>query len=247
MLLALIGAVLLWALLVRVTDVPAYLLPAPSSVWEAAWGDRALLATHLAATLRITLAGFALGVVLGVAIAIVLGLSATLRRAVEPILIASQAIPPVVFAPLLIAAMGFGMWPKVLVVTLGAFFPVVIAASAAMRDADRYLVDLLVSMGASRLTVLRRVRLPGAVPSVVAGAKVAASYVVFSAIIAEWMGSSVGLGVYLQRSQASYKMDQLFAAVGIIAVLGVLLFWFSSLLGSVALARSRSTLNRKVM
>ncbi|HLS49599.1 MAG TPA: ABC transporter permease [Actinomycetaceae bacterium] len=244
-LLTLIGAVALWDLVVRVTDAPVYLLPAPADVWAAGWGDRELLGAHLRATVQIAVTGFALGAALGVGIAIALGLSATLRRAVEPILIASQAIPPVVFAPILIAAMGFGAWPKILVVTLGAFFPVAISASAAMRDADRYLIDLLTSMGASRLTVLRRVRLPGAVPGVVAGVRVSATYVVFSAIIAEWMGSSIGLGVYLQRSQASYQMDQLFAAVAVIAILGVLLFWLSSLSGSLLLARSRSTLDRK--
>lgn len=242
---AVTGAVLLWGLLVRATDAPAYLLPSPMSVWGAGWADRALLATHLLATLQIALTGFALGALCGIGMGVLLGLSGTLRRACEPLLIASQAIPPVVFAPILIAALGFGAIPKILVVTLGAFFPIAISASAAMRDADRYLVDLMVSMGATRLTVLRRVRLPGAVPAIVAGAKVAASYVVFSAIIAEWMGSSVGLGVYLQRSQASYKMDQLFAAVGVIAVLGVLLFWLTSLLGDLVLTRSRSSRHRK--
>ncbi|GAA1324625.1 ABC transporter permease [Leucobacter albus] len=244
-LLAALGAVLLWGLLVRVTDAPSYLLPSPASVWEAGWNDRALLAAHLAATMRIALAGLALGAVCGIGFGTLLGLSGTLRRAAEPLLIASQAIPPVVFAPILIAAMGFGAFPKILVVTLGAFFPIAISASAAMRDADRYLVDLLVSMGASPVTVLRRVKLPGSTPAIVAGAKVAASYVVFSAIIAEWMGSSIGLGVYLQRSQASYKMDQLFAAVGVIAVLGVLLFWLTSLIGDLVLSQTRSTRNRK--
>ncbi len=244
-LLAVLAAVTAWDLLVRITDAPAYLLPAPARVWEAGWGDRSLLAEHLAATARIAVIGFGLGALLGVGTSVLLTLVGPLRRALEPLLIASQAIPPVIFAPILIAAMGFGAWPKILVVTLGAFFPVAIAASSAMRDADRHLVDLLVSMGASRWTVLRRVRLPGAIPGVVAGAKVSASYVVFSAIIAEWMGSSIGLGVYLQRSQAGYRMDQLFAAVAVIAALGVLLFWLSSLVGDLVLARSRSTPDRK--
>lgn len=239
--LAIVGVIVLWDLLVRLTGVPDYLLPAPVQVWQAIWSDRTLIAGHLFATVQIALSGFALGAVLGIGIAIALTLSGTARRAVEPILIASQAIPPVIFAPILIAAMGFGSWPKILVVTLGAFFPIVISASAAMRNVDRDLVELMVSMGASRFTVLRRVRLPGAVPGIVAGAKVSASYVVFSAIIAEWMGSSIGLGVYLQRSQASYRMDQLFAAVGVIAVLGVLLFWITSLVGDRVLARTRAS------
>src|SRR5690606_25576938 len=232
--------------MVRITGAPEYLLPAPSSVWNAAWDSRALLGTHLFATVQVAVSGFVFGAVLGVGVAILLGLSDLLRRATEPILIASQAIPPVIFAPILIAAMGFGSWPKILVVTLGAFFPIAISASAAMRDADRYLVELLTSMGASRLTVLRRVRLPSSVPGIVAGARVSASYVVFSAIIAEWMGSSVGLGVFLQRSQASYRMDQLFAAVAVIAVLGLLLFWLSALIGDLMLMRSRTRPQRKV-
>lgn len=239
-LLTVFGALLLWHLLVRVTGVPDYLLPAPARVWQVVWNDRDLLGEHLLATANIAVSGFILGAVLGTGIAVVLMLSATVRRGVEPILIASQAVPPVVFAPIVIAVMGFGPWPKILVVTLGAFFPVVISVGAAMRNVDRDLIDLLVSMGASRFTVLRRIRLPGSVPGVVAGMKVSASYVVFSAIIAEWMGSSIGLGVYLQRSQASYRMDQLLAAVGLIAALGVLLFWITAVIGDRALAATRS-------
>lgn len=246
-LLTLIGAVIVWDLVVRVTGAPSYLLPAPADVWRAAWDAREVLAQHLGATVGIAVSGFALGVVLGVGVAIALGLSETLRRAAEPILIASQAVPAVVFAPILIVAMGFGAWPKILVVMLGAFFPVAVSASSAMRGADRYLVDLMVSMGAGRFTMLRRVRLPSAVPGIVAGARVSASYVVFSAIIAEWMGSSIGLGVFLQRSQASYRMDQLLAAVGVIALLGILLFWISSFIGDRLLARTRSLPERKIV
>lgn len=244
--LALAAALLVWELVVRYSGVPAYLVPAPESVWQAVWNDREALATHLASTLRIALIGFTLGVLLGIAVAMVLGVVDPLRRAVEPLLIASQAVPAVIIAPLLIAVMGFGMVPKLIVVTLGSFFPVAVSATLAIRDAPPTLIDLLHSMGAGRWVVLRRVRLPGAIPGVVSGAKVAASYVIFGAIVAEWMGSSVGLGVYLQRSQASYQMHQMYGAVGVIALLGVLLFWSVSLIGNAVLSRHRFTLDRKV-
>jgi ABC-type nitrate/sulfonate/bicarbonate transport system permease component len=234
-----------WDLLVRVTDAPRYLLPAPAEVARTAWEGRSLLARHLVATLEIAVAGFCIGVVFGVGIAIALSLSTMLRRAVEPVLIASQAIPPVVFAPVLIATLGFALWSKVLVVAVGAFFPVAVSAIGAMRTADRYLIDLMVAMGASPLAVLRRVRLPAAAPAIAAGARVSATYVMFSAIIAEWMGSSMGLGVYLQRSQAAYRTDQIFAAVFVIAALGVLLFWLASLLEGLVLARFRPAPSRK--
>lgn len=242
---AIVVVVLLWELAVRVTGVPEYLIPSPTSVGETGWTDRHTLGNHLWATSAIAVTGFALGTVLGVVLATLLGLSATLRRAAEPVLIASQAIPPVIFAPIFIAVMGFGALPKLMVVTLGAFFPVAVSASSAMRNADSDLVDLMVSMGASRLTVLWRVRLPGSVPGIVAGARVSASYVVFSAIIAEWMGASAGLGVYLQRSQSAYRSDQMFAAVAIIALLGVLLYWLTSLIGDRILTRSRTIHHRK--
>lgn len=240
-LLAVIVAVALWDLLARIPAVPDYLLPSPWQVWQAADADRELILGHLLATGQLAVSGFAIGVVLGILVAILLALSNPLRRAIEPLLIASQAIPPVIFTPILIAALGLGAGPKILVVTLGAFYPVAISASIAMREIPAHLIDLVRAMGASRLTVLRRVRLPGAVAGIVAGAKVSASYVVFSAIIAEWMGSSIGLGVYLQRSQASYQMDQLFAAVAVIAVMGVLLFWATALIGDSALSRFRAS------
>lgn len=242
-----ITVLVLWDLASRKTSVPAYLLPTPASVWESAWDGRALLGMHIRATLKIAISGFALGTLLGICIAVALGLSHTLRRAVEPILIISQAIPPIIFAPILISAMGLGAWPKILVVALGAFFPVAISSGAAMRAVNQHFIDLLTSMGASRLVVLRRVRLPGAVPGIVAGARVSATYVIFSAIIAEWMGASVGLGVYMQRSQASYQMDQLFGAVAVIAMLGVALFWLSTFIGDLVVSRSRSSSKRKII
>lgn len=230
----------LWEIVAHLPGVPDYLLPTPEQVFAAGWRDKALIGTHLAATVKIALVGFALGTIIGIVMAIVITASDVMRRATEPILIASQAIPPIIIAPIVISAMGFGIWPKVLVVAAGAFFPVSISTSSAMRQADGALVDLLASMGAGRATILRRIRLPSAVPGLVAGAKISASYVVFTAIVAEWMGSAVGLGVYLQRSQASYRMDQLFAAVGVIALLGVVLFWIIAVAGSLILARSRA-------
>ncbi|MFV0433402.1 MAG: ABC transporter permease [Leucobacter sp.] len=234
---ALVAVLAVWQTLVLVVSPPPYLLPAPARVAEALWDDRALIAEHFAATGGIAVAGLALGIAVGVLAAVVMTLAEPLRRLAEPILVASQAIPPVIFTPLLIVLLGLGPFPKILVVALGAFFPVAIGTAAAMRNADAYLVDLLASMGASRGLILRRVRLPSSVPNLVASAKVSASYAVFSAIVAEWMGSSAGLGVYLQRSQASYQTEQIYAAVVVIAAFGILLFWVASGLGSLVLAR----------
>lgn len=236
--------VLVWQLFVTFFQPPSYLLPAPTAVGEALWNDRELLGTHLASTAGIAVAGLALGIAFGIVAAVLMTIAEPLRRLAEPVLVASQAIPPVIFTPLFIVVLGFGALPKILVVALAAFFPVAISTAAAMRNADATLVDLLASMGASRLRILRKVRFPSAVPSLVAGVKVSASYAVFGAIVAEWMGSSVGLGVYLQRSQASYQTAQIFAAVAVIAIFGLLLFWLSNIIGDLVLARRRPSRKR---
>lgn len=235
-----------WQLVTVVFDVPKYLLPSPVAVGEVLLHDYKLIAQHFFATLTITLAGFGVGVVYGVCFAILLGLADPLRRALEPLLVASQAIPPVIIAPLVIAMFGFGMGPKIMVVALAVFFPMAIGGAQAMRSTDRSRIDLLRAMGAGRWRQLFIVRLPSSLPALVSGMKIAASYVVFTAIVAEWIGSTEGLGVYLQRSQSSYQTAQIFAAVAVIAALGLVLFWISSVIGNSILSATRQLTYRKV-
>ncbi len=221
---AVVAAVVAWHVAVTVLDVPDYQVPTPGEVWSAGWRTRDPLGGHLRATLGVALVGLGAGAAAGVLLAVVLAVSTPLRRAAEPILVVSQSVPAVVLAPLFAVWFGFGSGPKVLVVALVAFFPIAISTLEGLRGADPDLVELLRGLGAGRVDTLRRVRIPAALPGFFAGARVAAAYAVFGAVVAEWMGASEGLGVYLQRSQASFRTAQIFAAVGLVAVAGIVLF-----------------------
>ncbi len=232
---ALVGLVVTWDLGVRLFDPEPWLVPPPGDVADALWRTRSVLDDHIRATMTEALLGLAIGSVAGAALALSLSLSGPVRRAVQPLLVVSQSIPMVVLAPLLIVWFGFGTGPRVAVVALIAFFPVAISTLDSLLGTDAELVELFRGLGAGRLTILWRVRLPSAVPGFFAGMKVSSAYAMFGAVIAEWMGASVGLGVYLQRSQASFRTDQLFGAVLIIAAASMALFGLVSLAARLAL------------
>ncbi len=212
-----------WQVAVRLLDVPEYLLPAPSQVLAALVDDAGLLAAAAASTLSTAVLGLALGTASGVGLAVAMVASTRVRAALYPLTVVSQSIPMVVLAPLFVVWFGFGLLPRVLVVALVAFFPVALATVGALLAADRDQVDLLRAMGASRAGVVRHVLLPAALPGFFTGLTVAASYAMFGAVVAEWIGASSGLGLTLERSRASFETASMFAAVVVIAAVSVLL------------------------
>ena len=221
LLLALTGV---WEAAVRVLDVAPYLVPAPSRIGHAFLEVRGTLPGHLRTTTAEAAVGLALSAALGAACAALLAWSTPVRRAVYPLLVISQNIPLVVIAPLLVVWFGFGMLPKVLVVTLMGFFPIVVATTDGLLRADRDLVELAHSYGAGRRQVLREVLVPSAVPAFFAGLQISAAYAVFGAVIAEWVGASSGLGLFITRSQTAFRVDRVFVAVAVIAALSIASF-----------------------
>lgn len=214
---------LVWEVAVRLLGVPDYVLPAPSEVAAALAENSAVIAGHTVSTLATALIGLTTGTLLGVALAVAMSASTSLRAALYPLVVVSQSIPMVVLAPLFVVWFGFGLLPRVLVVALVAFFPVAVSTVSGLSSADRDQLDLVRAMGGSRGDVARHVLVPGALPSLLTGLKVAASYAMFGAIVGEWIGASSGLGLYLERSRASFATDQMFAAVLVIAAISVAL------------------------
>ncbi|MFV0525301.1 MAG: ABC transporter permease [Acidimicrobiales bacterium] len=221
---ALVAGAVAWEVWVRWRDTPSYLLPPPSKIWAAFLVDRQLLGEHVLATLGEAMLGLSVGAVLGVGLAVIIAGSAPARRVLYPIVVASQTIPMIIMAPLLVLWFGFGLTPKVVVVAMVTFFPVAISTVGGLMSADPELVDLLRSMGASRRQVLTNVLIPNALPALFDGLRIAAAYTVAGAVIAEWTGASRGLGIYISRSQASFRVDQVFVAVTIVALLSTALF-----------------------
>ena len=223
-LLLLATLIALWELAVAVLDIQPYLLPAPSRIWSAFLRIRETLPQHTWTTMSEALLGLTLAAVLGVALAALIASIGLVRRVLYPLLVASQAVPMIVLAPLLVVWFGFGIAPKVIVVALVGFFPIVVNTIDGLSSADPEMVGLVRSMGARRAQVLRHVLIPSALPAFFAGLKIAAAYAVVGAIIGEWVGASSGLGIFITRSQASFRIDQVFVAIFIVALASVLLF-----------------------
>ncbi|MCV2393687.1 ABC transporter permease [Actinotalea sp. M2MS4P-6] len=218
-----LGLLLAWEATVRVLDLAPFVLPAPSRVAQAAIRSAPVLPGHVATTLSEA----ALGLVLGAAAGTVLALGVVLRPragdALEPLVLLTQTVPTVVLAPLLILWAGFGLLPKVLLVALTVFFPVFVSATSAMRSADTDLLDVVAGLGGGAREQLLVVRLPGAVAGAAAGLRVAATYTVGAAVVAEYLAGQSGLGVYIQRSRKAYAVDQVLVGVIVVALLTALL------------------------
>lgn len=216
--------VVIWELWVNVRNVPAYVLPAPSRIWRAGLDSRSVLGEHVTTTAYEAVLGLVCGATLGVVLAVIVSGCSLARRVLYPVLVASQTIPMIVIAPLFVLWFGFGLTPKVVVVGLITFFPVAIATSGGLTGSDPELIDLVRSMGGSRQDVLRHVLVPNAVPALFDGLRIAAAYTVAGAVVAEWTGAEQGLGIFMSRSQASFRVDQVLVAVVIVASLSTLLF-----------------------
>jgi putative hydroxymethylpyrimidine transport system permease protein len=233
-----------WQALAKLGHVENYLLPAPSEVASALWRDRDLLAPDAWVTAREVLLGFAVALAIGVAIALVLHLSPVLRRAVYPLVVASQAIPVVVIAPILVIWFGFGLTPKLIVIALICFFPVVVNTLDGLQSVDHDQVKMMRTLGASRLDLLRRLELPSALPFLFSGAKVAVAVAVIGAVFGELVGSDAGLGHAIQVGTAQLETARVFAAVLILSVMAIALFGLVALIERRAVPWARVTKER---
>jgi len=215
--------VAVWASVVELFDVPSYRAPTPAAVVRALVDERSTLDDHVRATLSVAVLGLGASAVVGVAAATALWRWRVLHQAAYPLLVASQSIPPVVFAPILAVWFGYGTGPRVAVVALVGFFPVAVALTDALAAAPAPLRALVTSMGAGRWRRLLLVDAPAAVPAFFSGLTVAASYAMFGAIVAEWMGAERGLGVFINRSERSFLTPQIWAAVVLVGAASVVL------------------------
>jgi putative hydroxymethylpyrimidine transport system permease protein len=219
-----IGLIAIWQAVVWLTDVPAFVLPPPLAVLEALYADAALLAAHAGTTLSEILLGLAFGIVLGVATALAMAAFRGARDWLLPVMVASQAIPVFALAPILVLWLGFDLWPKIAMATLITYFPVAAAFYDGLRRADRGLIDAAYTLGCRRWTVLRAVRVPAALPGFATGLRAAAAAAPIGAVVGEWVGASAGLGHLMLHAKARVESPRMFAALIVLATLGVVLY-----------------------
>jgi putative hydroxymethylpyrimidine transport system permease protein len=220
----------MWELLIRVLDVQEFLWPAPSLIVSTLRDEAGLLATHTWVTLREVIYGFLIAVAAGLGIGIVLHLSGTIRRAVLPLLIASQSVPTVVLAPVLVLVLGFGIGPKLAVIALFCFFPIAVNTIDGLASVDREYIRMMQTLDASRLAIFRRVEFPSALPSIFTGMRIGATYAAIGAVFGEWAGASEGLGWEMLQAKGRLDTPLVFAAVAIVTAIAIALFLLVALL-----------------
>lgn len=213
-----------WEALARGLALPAWLLPAPSAILAMGWDWRGELLLNAWVTLRETVLGFALALALSVPLALAVAFTALGRSVLHPLLLGLQSVPKVALAPLITLWFGIGEWPKIVVVVLVCFFPILVNLVAGFAAPPPAMLDLLRAMRAGRWTVFRRLRLPVALPFLFTGCKVAVTFAVIGAVIAEFVAAQQGLGYLILMSSAQSQTPLAFAALLVLTLVSVLLF-----------------------
>ena len=217
--------ILLWEFAVKVLSIRPYILPAPSEVLKALFAFSDHLAAAAVYTSRSIVLGYLTAILSGVLLALPVAFSRFMQRAVYPILVVSQIVPKVALAPIFVIWFGFGLLPKVTIVFLLSFFPVVLNGIVGLRSLDPDIVNLTRSTGARAIDVFFRVRLPAALPNFFAGFKLAAISAAVGAIIGEFIGSDAGLGFIILTANGDMRTDYSFAAIAVLTLLGLILYY----------------------
>ena len=213
-----------WELLADTLKVPTWILPAPSAIFAAAIKWAPELVHNSWVTLRETVVGFLLAIVLSLPLAILISLNPLARKLLYPILLGLQSVPKVAVAPLVILWFGLSEWPKIIVVVLVCFFPILINMVAGLEAVPKTMLDLMRSLGASPHMVFRRLRVPVALPHFFTGCKVAVTFAVIGAVISEFVAAQDGLGYLILISTAQSQTSLAFAAIALLTILSIALF-----------------------
>jgi putative hydroxymethylpyrimidine transport system permease protein len=213
-----------WQFAIWVSKTPDYLLPTPSRVAVQTVQDAGLLANAARVTAVEILVGFALAVFTALAVATLLHFSTVARLTLLPLLVLSQTVPTVLFAPLLTIALGYALTPKLVIVAIVCFFPIVVNAVDGFASVSSDSLELMRALGARRLATFRLLVFPAALPAVFSGARVAATYAAVGAVFAEWAGSSAGLGFVILQAEPDLETARIFAAVLTLCLIALALY-----------------------
>jgi ABC-type nitrate/sulfonate/bicarbonate transport system permease component len=232
-------ALICWELISHYSAIPEYILPSPLMIAKALTANFSLLLIHTGYTFGAVLPGLALAIIVAPFLAILMDRFLFLKRAIYPLLVISQAVPIFAIAPLILIWFGVGLLPKILIVALVCFFPLTINLVEGFNQVDPEAVELMQTMQANRLLIIRSVQLPFTLPYFFSGLKIAATYSILGAIIGEWLAAKAGLGIYMLRAMHSFRTTDLFAAIILVVTLSLALFKLVELTGRLAMPWQR--------
>jgi putative hydroxymethylpyrimidine transport system permease protein len=234
-------AILAWQGVASLHGVDNLTLASPVETWRSLRQDHSLLFDEAGVTAVEVLLGLAISIALGVLLAVAMHLMRPLRDAAYPLLLGSQAIPLVVLAPLFILAFGYGIGPKLAIIALICFFPIVVNVLDGLRSVDPDLLKLMRSLGASRLTRLWKAELPASLPFLFTGLRLAATFSVIGAVFGEWAGADRGLGRLVLLANNQLQTPRVYAGIVLLTAMAVALFAFVSLVERVAIPWRRDS------
>jgi putative hydroxymethylpyrimidine transport system permease protein len=221
----------IWEWVIRKGLIPSFILPAPTAIGQSLIDNGPLLfGTHLPITLEEVLIGFVLSVAGGVLFGIGMHFWRPLEKILYPFLVISQTIPLIAISPIFIMWFGYTIWSKIAVTILTAFFPIVVSTYDGLKSGGEEYRELLLTMGAKRWDVFKKIQIPLALPAFLSGLKMAVVYCVVGATVGEWLGASEGLGYFSRRMSGNLQADAVFAAVFLLSLMGIVLFLLISLL-----------------
>ncbi len=223
-LLVLLILLLAWEAGVRAFNIPEFVLPAPSRIWQASVVARDVIFDNMWSTLRTTLWGFLASIVVSLPLAVLIASSPLLSNSIYPLLVFTQSVPKVAIAPLIVVAVGATETSRVIVAFLVAFFPLVISVAAGLIATNPELIELGRSLRATKLQELWHIRLPFAVPFVFSGLKLSITFAVTGAVVGEFVAADKGLGYQILSGTAFFKTAFAFGAVVLLSVMGIVLF-----------------------
>jgi putative hydroxymethylpyrimidine transport system permease protein len=234
----------LWQAAVHVFSIPDYLLPAPTEI-VTALGDWSVLGGATWVTVQEVIYGFSIALVAGVLIAIALHASALLRRAVYPLLIGSQTIPIIVIGPILVVMLGYNIFPKLIIVALICFFPIVVNTLDGLGSVSNDYILMMRTLDASRIAIFRRVEFPACLPMMFTGIRIAVTYASIGAVVGEWAGSTNGLGYDMLEAEPNLQIARIFAIIVILTGISVVLFSLVSIIQRMVIPWAKTANSRK--
>lgn len=219
-----ISLFVIWEIMVSLFNVPVWLLPAPSDIIVEGKENYSLLWDHTYVTLKEVVFGFLVALAVSLVLALCMVFSRAIERTVYPFVVGSQTVPIIAISPLLLIWVGYGIAPKIIVVALISFFPIVVNTMDGFKSVDSDAINMMRTFGANRWQIFTKLQIPNALPYLFTGMKIAIVVSVIGAVIGEWVGASEGLGYLMTRSIPQFQTDRVFAAMFILSFLGIMLF-----------------------